>query len=131
MDYSTLLRSNNLKATPQRLTIVEDLHLRGHMNVDEIYESLQKKFPSISLATIYKNINLMMETLLNEVKIPRRKTVYELVKTEHAHVVCSNCDEITDVELDTSSLFSQASTLSGHDLLASAIVFKGLCVTCR
>ena len=56
MNYIALLKDNNLKVTPQRLTIVEELYVNGHMNIDQVYKSLQEKFPSISLATIYKNI---------------------------------------------------------------------------
>ena len=56
------------------------------MNIDDLYKKLLSKFPSVSLATIYKNINAMVEKVfLSEVKIPNTKSVYELVKTEHAH----------------------------------------------
>ncbi len=132
MNYLNLLKENKLKATPQRLTIVEELYINGHLNIDELYHALKTKFPSVSLATIYKNINAMIEiSFLSEVKIPNQKSVYELNKDEHAHVVCSNCNAIIDVALDTSSILKEASTLSNYKLDTSFIIFNGLCFNCK
>ena len=82
------------------MAIVEELYNNGHMNIDDLYKKLLSKFPSVSLATIYKNINAMVEKVfLSEVKIPNSKSVYELIKTEHAHLVCSSCGHIEDIML--------------------------------
>ena len=95
-NYTNLLKEYDLKVTPQRVAIVEELYNNGHMNIDDLYKKLLSKFPSVSLATIYKNINAMVEKVfLSEVKIPNTKSVYELVKTEHAHLVCSCCGLLT------------------------------------
>lgn len=132
MNYLALLKENNLKATPQRLTIVEELYTKGHLNIDELYTSLKAKFPSISLATIYKNIHTMIDiSFLSEVKIPNQKNVYELSKREHSHVVCSKCNTIMDIEIDTSSLMIQASQISNFRLNESSVVFNGVCENCR
>jgi hypothetical protein len=61
LDYIKLLKDCNLKLTPQRLAIIEVLNTNGHMSVDDLYTILLEKFPSISLATIYKNVNAMRE----------------------------------------------------------------------
>jgi len=132
MDFVAVLRENNLKATPQRLTIIEALYIKGHINIDDIYSILKKKFPSISLATIYKNINAMIEiSFLSEVKIPNQKSVYELTKAEHVHVVCSKCNAILDVKLDTSTLCLEVSKKSDYTLDTSFIIFNGVCPDCK
>ncbi len=132
MNYVALLKEKNLKVTPQRLTIVEELYIKGHLNIDEIYLSLQNRFPSISLATIYKNINTMIDiSFLNEVKIPQQKSVYELTKKEHSHVVCSRCNQIVDIELDILAIYNQASALTNYTLHTNHIVFNGVCPNCK
>jgi len=132
MNYVTLLKDNKLKATPQRLSIVEELYTHGHMNIDQLYNSLLEKFPSISLATIYKNINAMMDIcFLAEVKLPNKKSVYELTKQEHSHVVCSKCGEVIDIKLDKSTLCAQAKQESEYILKSSSIVFDGICPSCN
>ncbi|HIP11341.1 MAG TPA: transcriptional repressor [Arcobacter sp.] len=131
MDYIAILQNHNLKVTPQRLEIVDILHKNGHINIDDLYKALQSKFPSLSLATIYKNINKMCDkSFLIELKIPDQKNVYELTKKEHSHVVCSKCNAIMDINLDTLSILNQAKELSHYNLDKSSIIFNGLCPKC-
>ena len=130
-NYTNLLKEYDLKVTPQRVAIVEELYKNGHMNIDDLYKKLLSKFPSISLATIYKNINAMIEKVfLSEVKIPNTKSVYELVKTEHAHLVCSCCGAIEDIKLDPSSILNEVSTLSSFKIDSTNIVLSGICPKC-
>jgi len=46
-DYTEILRSYNLKATPQRLVIIESIDRYGHINVDKLYSEVKSKFSSI------------------------------------------------------------------------------------
>lgn len=130
-NYTTLLKDYDLKVTPQRVAIVEELYVNGHMNIDDLYKKLLQKFPSISLATIYKNINAMIEKVfLSEVKIPNHKSVYELVKSEHAHMVCSTCGHIEDIVLTTEDLVKEVNSLSQFEVKGTNIVLTGLCSKC-
>lgn len=132
LNYMTLLKDYDLKVTPQRVAIVEELYKNGHMNIDDLYKKLLVKFPSISLATIYKNINAMLEKVfLTEVKIPDAKSVYELVKTEHTHLVCSSCGYIEDIVLETSSLQEQVSQISPFKVSSVNVVLSGICANCQ
>jgi len=131
-NYANLLKEYDLKVTPQRVAIVEELYNNGHMNIDDLYKKLLSKFPSVSLATIYKNINAMVEKVfLSEVKIPNSKSVYELIKTEHAHLVCSSCGHIEDIMLDATSVLEEASKLSSFKIDTTSIVLSGLCPHCK
>jgi len=129
---SHLLKEYDLKVTPQRVAIVEELYSNGHMNIDDLYKNLLEKFPSISLATIYKNVNAMVEKIfLNEVKIPEAKSVYELAKDEHSHLVCKSCGKIEDIHIDTSSLEDSLSSVSKFKIENTAVVFSGTCKNCH
>jgi Fur family transcriptional regulator, peroxide stress response regulator len=130
-NYTNLLKEYDLKVTPQRVAIVEELYMNGHMNIDDLYKKLLSKFPSISLATIYKNVNAMIEKVfLSEVKIPNSKSVYELVKSEHAHLVCSSCGHIEDIEVDTSSILNDISKMSKFKIDSTDVVLSGVCPNC-
>ena len=131
-NYTTILREHNLKATPQRLEITNALYLNGHMSIEKLYEIMLKKFNSISLATIYKNINLMLEAaFIQEVKIPNAKSVYELTKESHSHAVCRSCNEIMDISLDLSEVESLASKSSLFKIEHSDLLLSGLCEKCQ
>jgi Fur family transcriptional regulator, peroxide stress response regulator len=130
-NYANLLKEYDLKVTPQRVAIVDELYTNGHMNIDELYKKLLDRFPSVSLATIYKNVNSMLEKMfLAEVKIPNAKSVYELIKTEHAHLVCKECGYIEDIMLESSDILEQVSKISKFKTSNTDIVVSGVCENC-
>jgi len=132
MNYIDTLQKYNLKITPQRLEIVDILYKDGHTNIDNLYDKLKQKFPTLSLATVYKNLNLMCEKdFVSEVKIPNQKSVYELTKTEHAHIVCVKCGTILDLILNTDDLVTNIKTTTDYDILSSVIVLNGICPRCK
>jgi Fur family peroxide stress response transcriptional regulator len=91
-----------------------------------------KKFNSISLATIYKNIHLMIENaLIQEVKIPHQKSVYELTKEAHSHLVCDKCGMVEDITLDLSALSDLAAHSTDFQITKTNLVFSGLCKKCQ
>jgi len=130
-DYTTILREYNLKATPQRLVIIESIDKYGHINIDRLYEEVKTKFSSISLATIYKNINSMIaNTLLLEVKIPNEKSVFEMVKEQHSHLVCTECSAVIDINVDTTKIAKAISNDYEFSIDKSDLVFSGKCKNC-
>lgn len=132
MDFVTLLKDKHLKATPQRLTIVEELYTHGHLNIDQLYNALVAKFPSVSLATIYKNINAMSDIFfISEVKIPHQKSVYELTKETHAHLVCSKCASVEDIVLKSSDLIKEVQNHTSFKVENENILLEGLCPKCQ
>lgn len=131
-DFTILLREHHLKATPQRLAILEVIYKYGHINIDRLYEQIKEKFSSISLATIYKNINAMTQnTLLFEVKLPNEKSVYEIVKDDHAHLLCKECGKVTDIKVDTQNIVQNISNEHSFDIIQSDLVLSGTCKSCQ
>jgi len=130
-NYTEILRDYNLKATPQRLMIIESIDRYGHINIDTLYDEVKSKFNSISLATIYKNINSMIANmLLLEVKIPNEKSVYEIVKDQHSHLVCKDCGEVIDIKIDTKRIVDCISEDYKFSIDKSDLVFSGSCESC-
>ena len=39
-NYTNLLKEYDLKVTPQRVAIVEELYNNGHMNINDLYKNL-------------------------------------------------------------------------------------------
>ena len=127
-----LLKEHQLKVTPQRLKIVMMLEKHGHINIEDLYGEMLKEFPSVSLATIYKNINQMIDNgLIQEVKLPRSKSVYELIKDPHLHMVCDKCHKVEDVVVGTEKIIEEAEKLSGYIITESFITLRGICAECQ
>jgi Fur family peroxide stress response transcriptional regulator len=131
LSSENLLRESKIKVTPQRLSIVDMLHGKVHMSIDELYIAIKKKFPSISLATVYKNINTMMQMdFIQEVKIPNQKSRYELAKSSHSHVVCQKCGKVEDLELNLELITKEAVEKSNYKIREDALIFSGVCPKC-
>ncbi len=68
-DFRALCRQRSLAATHQRRVIYETvMSLHGHPSPELIYDGVRKKIPTISLATVYKNVRTFLESgMLREV----------------------------------------------------------------
>lgn len=133
-DYTTLLQEHGLKATFQRMQLLENIEKYGHMSVDEIYEEVIKTHPSLSLATVYKNVLLMVENaVLVEVPITGKKSKYELCKEDHIHLVCTACGEVEDKPLmqETDTLLNRLSNSEHFKLTKQQINLYGVCERCQ
>jgi len=129
-NYITLLKENDLKATIQRTSILQSIDHAGHINIDDIYENVKVQYPTLSLATIYKNIIVMQENnVIIEVPMNGEKSKYELKKDEHMHLICEICGEIKDTEITSAT--KEALVIENFQLKASQINLFGLCQKCQ
>ena len=94
-----LLKNSGLKATPQRLSVLKILDSHTHPTIDELYEEICAENPSVSLATVYKNLNMLKdEGLVVEVNMPNQKVRYDIFSRPHIHVVCESCGRVEDYD---------------------------------
>ena len=133
-EFNSLCRKHKLAATHQRRVIYETvMSLEGHPSPELIYEAVRKKIPSISLATVYKNVRTFLESgMLREVSMHHGSMRVEPNESEHYHLVCTRCRQITD--LDRKSVHIQPITkkrsLKGFQVTRIAIDVLGVCAAC-
>ena len=133
-DYIRLLKENQLKATFQRINILETIDKHGHISIDGIYEEVSKVHTSLSLATVYKNIVLMVEnSVLVEVPVSGQKSKYELKKEDHIHLICTECGSVEDKESGrgVSNIFHDITYEENFSLNSKQINLYGVCKECR
>jgi Fur family ferric uptake transcriptional regulator/Fur family peroxide stress response transcriptional regulator len=129
-DYITLLKANDLKATIQRTSILKSIDHAGHISIDEIYEDVRELHPTLSLATIYKNIILMQEnSVIIEVPMNGEKSKYELKKDDHIHLICQVCGTIQDRAITSQA--QEVLTIDNFQLNHAQINLYGHCQTCQ
>jgi len=128
-NINKLLAQTSLKSTPQRLAILKTIDKCGHIGIDDIYVELKENFPSISLATIYKNIHsLKDENILSEIHPQNTKPKYEITKIPHGHFVCQKCNNVYDFELQ-SVCNPDLSEIA--EIRASEVYLYGVCKKCK
>jgi Fur family ferric uptake transcriptional regulator/Fur family peroxide stress response transcriptional regulator len=129
-NYIDLLKNGNLKATIQRTSILQAIDQAGHINIDEIYDHVKELYPTLSLATIYKNIILMQQNgVIIEVPMNGEKSKYELKKEDHIHLICQSCGTIQDSKITPNR--QKALKIENFQIKYSQINLYGLCLSCQ
>ena len=128
------LRDNGHKITPQRLAIVKILaRSKGHPSVEDIYDQIKKDFPTMSLATVYRNI-VLIKSLgeILELGFPDGSNRYDGNKPySHPHVICIKCKKIVDPDLDSlDDLRNEVAVETNFKILNHRLDFFGICRDC-
>ncbi len=128
------LRENGHKITPQRLAIVKILaKSEGHPSVEDIYDQIKKNFPTMSLATVYRNIALIKsigEVL--ELGFPDGSNRYDGNRpSPHPHVICVKCKKMVDPDLDSlDEMKKEVAIETKFKILNHRLDFFGICSHC-
>ena len=128
------LNNSDLKATPQRIAIYE--YLLGtdtHPTAEAIYNALRPTHPTLSLATVYKNVASLRDAgLLLEINIGEDRCRYDAHTAEHAHVVCRKCRKVFDIAMpiDTSGHKKTVSLMTNMDIDTCMMYYYGVCEDC-
>lgn len=98
--FEEFLKSKELKYTSERKLIMKAIFsFNKHFDIEELFERLRKQGNSISRATIYRTIPLLIQSgLIAETLHCQDKTSYENIfnKEHHDHLVCINCGKIIE-----------------------------------
>ncbi len=129
------LKDHGHKITPQRMAIVKILaKSNGHPSVEDIHDELNKDFPTMSLATVYRNIDLIKslgEVL--ELGFPDGSNRYDGNRPfPHPHVICIKCKKIVDPDLDSlDDMKKEVAAETNFKILNHRLDFFGVCSDCR
>ena len=129
------LHKAGLRVTPQRIAICEMLMgSSAHPTANEIYRELKEKYPSLSLATIYNTLDVLVGIgLVNALgSIGDDKVHFDADVSPHINLACIKCHKI----VDTSSNFihqldEEINKNSGYELFGSRILYYGHCPECQ
>ena len=95
-----LLREKDLRVTPQRLAIMKVLMRGGHYTGEQIFNEVKKMEPSISLSTVYNNLEALESVGLVKSFESLGVTWYEARLEPHVNVICIDKKDIVDVDVD-------------------------------
>ena len=129
------LKEKGFRITPQRIAVVEALaNSCEHPGVEQIYGEVVKKFPTTSLATVYKTVALLKELgEVIEMGFGDERNRYDGRNPgPHPHIMCLKCRSIIDPDL--SSLVEMSDELhaeTGYKIVSHRLYFFGICPECQ
>ena len=122
------------RMTIQRTLLLDTIkHLEGHVTAEQIYALLAKRYPQISKATVYRNLNLLEEEhQILRIAVPGAADYYESNTAPHYHIKCLECNQLTDVSLNLDKTLEQEiQDTNGFALLGHSLLFYGICPRCQ
>jgi Fur family peroxide stress response transcriptional regulator len=128
------LKSTGVRMTPQRHAILEFLlSSMSHPTADEIYKSLEGKFPNMSVATVYNNLRVFKEAgLIRELTYGDASSRFDANMTDHYHVICRECGKITDFDYPPLiDVEREAAKRTGFRVESHRMEIYGICKDCQ
>ena len=99
--FEDYLATKNLKHSEQRKEILHVfLNIDKHLTANELYRIVQKKYPTVGYATIYRTLKLLCECgLCRELRFEDGTTRYEHLygHQHHDHLICTKCGRFVEV----------------------------------
>lgn len=129
-----ILKSKKLKVTPQRLAIFHMLYnTTSHPSAETIYNSLRETHPTMSLATVYKTLDALVKTgLVQQINVGEDAFRYDATATSHPHIVCTECHEVHDLQLNFVEEFKDRVRENTNFILShEQLYFYGVCPKCQ
>ncbi|MBN2279284.1 MAG: transcriptional repressor [Candidatus Marinimicrobia bacterium] len=129
-----MITDNQHRKSKQREKILELLQgTQIHPTANWIYDQMKQEFPNLSLGTVYRNLNILVEQ--NKVKKIIAGSTFDRFEAnlgEHCHMICEKCGVITDFEIGIdSSLISQVEENLECKIRHHKFDFFGICKKCR
>ncbi len=136
LDYMVeRLKENGFRITPQRIAILGILaNSCEHPGVEQIYREVIKKFPTTSLATVYKTVTLLKELgEVMEIAFGDGSNRYDGKNPRpHPHIMCVKCKSITDPDLSSlNEMSKELSEETGYKIVSHRLDFFGVCPNCQ
>lgn len=129
-----LLRDKGFKVTPQRLAIYSVLaSTKAHPSAEMIFNQLQPSYPTMSLATVYKTIEILKEiSLVQALNVGEDSFRYDANTSSHPHVRCMSCGRVDDLEgIDARSFVDDVAGKTAYNITGQQFYFFGVCPECQ
>ncbi len=123
-----------LRMTHQREIILDEIKkCTTHPTADELYERIKKKLPRISLATVYRNLEIMSEAgLIIKLEISGRQKRFDWELQQHDHIYCVQCHRVDNIDLaDSKKITLPEQEKHGYLVSGCRVEFHGICPKCR
>ncbi len=122
------------RQTMQKQIIFDAVNsLKNHPSAEDVYRYIHKKYPQISLSTVYRNLY----SLAQDGKIKRLSTLtperFDHFTDEHTHFRCNRCGEILDLFIDLTQIILEQMEKDSfeHKVSGVNIVLDGVCKDCK
>ena len=100
-----------------------------HPTAEMIYRDLKKEIPNLSLGTVYRNLNLLVErNLIKKIVVPNNVDRFDKTLIDHDHMTCIKCGRILDISTDYILRYiDKLEKEKGYKIISHNLHYNGIC----
>lgn len=123
-----------LRMTNQREIILRELQKsKQHLTADELYDIVKKVMPRISLATVYRNLEILSEAgIIGKLEISGRQKRFDFDPSNHDHIYCAVCHRVDNLDIGGHVVETQGmGSVKGYSVTGYRLEIIGICPACQ
>ena len=122
-----------MKYSKQRDAVLNGVLWIDHPTASMVYESVRKTIPNISLSTVYRNLNLLVELgQIKKVELPNHCERFDKTLEHHNHLFCTSCHQLFDIPSSNNNIINNLiEKETGFQIMTNDIIFRGTCKNCK
>ncbi len=122
---------HGVKPSLQRMAVMEYLIThKTHPTADMIFTDLYPAIPTLSKATVYNTLNLLVERgAINMITIDEKNSRFDAMTEPHIHFRCRQCGVIHDVDMPEEKI--HFGLPAGTSIESVQTYCIGLCAECN
>ena len=104
-----------------------------HPTAEEIYKLAKAVIPSVSLSTVYRNLNELVERkLIKKVVVAQDRDRFDSTLMNHSHLFCIHCRGVYDVKgIDLKRIINDVEETNNVQIFSNDLSFEGICSNCQ
>jgi Fur family transcriptional regulator, peroxide stress response regulator len=127
-----LTRTRGLKMTPQRRAIIDFLQdAENHPTVEDVFKTVNDKFPMTSRATVYNTLNWLKNEGMVQERFEGDAIRFDPNCEQHHHFVCRKCGKLEDVGFDLIDNIGICTLPNQQTIESFEITLRGICSNCK
>lgn len=121
-----------MRHTFQKALIGKAIHALNHPSADDVYTHVSKSHPSISKATVYRNLAKLADSgHILRISVPNGADHFDYQIHKHYHFHCDICHQLFDMQIPYNEQLNQVNPVNDFIIKGHSLIFSGICDKCH